>query len=47
MFGYRIPQPDEALLISGRRARDGGETPSGSSPATVSSWSPSCVAPAR
>ena len=27
MFGYRIPQPDEALLISGRRARDGGETP--------------------
>ncbi|PRY17061.1 flotillin family protein [Kineococcus rhizosphaerae] len=27
MFGYRIPQPDEALLISGRRSRDGGETP--------------------
>lgn len=27
MFGYRIPQPDEALLISGRRSRDGGESP--------------------
>ncbi|OOK75773.1 hypothetical protein BZL30_3763 [Mycobacterium kansasii] len=37
MLGYKVPAPDEAMLISGGKVK--GNVPSGSSPATAPSSS--------